>query len=215
MRLLLIRHGQTIDNVRGELGTVIPGPPLTDLGHAQAEALPAALAEERIEAIYTSVMQRTQLTARPLSRATGVPTTVIEGIHEISAGEYEARADREAIHAYLATIFSWWESLEGRLPGGESGAEFSERYTRAIDTIASRHSGTVAVVSHGAAIRTWASWIAHNVDAEFSRAHDLANTGVVALEGSPAAGWVVTEWAGEPVGGPQWDDRLAADPIGH
>ena len=44
MRLLLIRHGQTPNNILGALDTGRPGAGLTELGREQARAIPAALA---------------------------------------------------------------------------------------------------------------------------------------------------------------------------
>jgi probable phosphoglycerate mutase len=214
MRLLFIRHGQTIDNVNGALGTVIPGPPLTALGRQQSEAVPAAVADEKIDAIYASVMLRTQLTAAPLGRVLELGVEVIDGIQEIDAGQLEGRSDKDSMSAYLGTIFSWWVDSDARIPGGESGTEFFARFDSAIATIADRHEGTVAVVSHGAAIRTWTARASENLDAEFTRTHELGNTGVVAVEGSPATGWVTVEWTGSPVGGAQLADATAPDPTG-
>lgn len=65
MRLLLVRHGQTPSNVEFLLDTAVPGPGLTALGERQAAALPEALADEDIEALYVSTLVRTQLTAAP------------------------------------------------------------------------------------------------------------------------------------------------------
>ncbi len=215
MRLLLIRHGQTIDNVHGALGTVVPGPGLTELGAAQAAAIPAALAGEAIDAVVVSTMTRTQQTAAPLAAALGLEPRIVDGLQEIDAGDLEGRSDEEAIRLYMGTIFSWWSSFDGRIPGGENGAEFSERYTAAIAEVYAEHpDGTVAVVSHGAAIRTWGCWSAQNLDAEFSRTHVLENTGVVTLEGSPDGGWVATHWEGTPVGGVALEDASAPDPTG-
>jgi probable phosphoglycerate mutase len=213
MRLLLIRHGQTIDNVRGALGTVIPGPGLTELGHTQAAAVPAALAGESIDAIVVSTMLRTHLTAAPLAEALGLEPIVTDGLQEIDAGSLAGRSDSEAIHGYMGTIFSWWTDFEARIPGGENGAEFHERYDAALNAVSEQYAdGTVAVFSHGAAIRTWASWSSRNLDAEFSRAHLLENTGVVTLEGSASTGWVTTHWQGTPVGGIELEDATAPDP---
>src|SRR3954449_4252924 len=87
MRLLLIRHGQTPANVRGELDTAAPGPALTELGREQAAAVPEALASERIDGIYASRLVRTQQTAAPLARVRGeMHRVVLPGIHEIEAG---------------------------------------------------------------------------------------------------------------------------------
>jgi broad specificity phosphatase PhoE len=214
MRLLLIRHGQTIDNVNGELGTVIPGPVLTELGEEQAAAIPGALAGETIEAIYVSNMQRTALTAAPLAEALGLEVPILDGLREISAGQFEARSDKDSVHAYMGTILSWWQDSSARVPGGESGDEFFARFTDAIGKATKGHDGTVAVFSHGAAIRTWASATSRNIDEAFSRAHDLPNTAMIVLEGSPSDGWTATHWNGEPVGGEALDDPTAIDPTG-
>ncbi|RFA16600.1 hypothetical protein B7R22_03785 [Subtercola boreus] len=213
MRLLLIRHGQTLDNVNGAIGAVVPGPGLTELGQKQAAAIPAALSGERLAAIYVSTMKRTHETARPLANERGLEVRQVEGLEEITSGDLEQRSDEEAITIYMSTVFSWWTSLDGRIPGGEDGHEFYRRYTGAIAGIAAEHpDSTVAVFSHGAAIRAWSSYAAANIDPDFSRTHPLHNTAVVVLEGSPTDGWNVTYWAGEPIGGAQLEDVLAPDP---
>jgi broad specificity phosphatase PhoE len=212
MRILLIRHGQTIDNVNGELGTLVPGPELTDLGRRQAAAIPDALASEPIEAVYVSTMQRTRLTAEPLARTRGLDIHELDGLREITAGELEGQSDETAIRTYMGTIFSWWNDFGGRIPGGEDGNEFYARFTGAIERIAAEHDGTVAVFSHGAAIRTWSCWSSQNLDQQFSKTHPLENTAVVVVEGSPAEGWTATYWAGEPIGGAELEDVTAPDP---
>ena len=213
MRLLLIRHAQSTDNVLGVLGTDIPGPELTDLGREQAAAIPGALSAESIDAIYVSTMQRTGMTAAPLAAERGLPIEVLDGLEEITAGDFEGHSDKDAVRAYMGTIISWWQASDARIPGGESGDEFFARFTAAIDT-AVRGQSTVAVFSHGASIRTWASAISRNIDEAFSRTHDLPNTAMIVLEGSPTDGWIATHWDGEPVGGADLDDPLAVDPTG-
>jgi len=215
MRLLLIRHGQTPDNVLGELGTTVPGPGLTDLGREQAAALPAALAGEGIGALAVSTLVRTQLTAAPLAAALGLEPTVLDGLREVEAGELELRSDHEAVDAYLGTVLRWVDGdLDARVPGAEDGHVFFRRYDTAVETALAGGEAVVALVSHGAAIRGWAGRRATNVDASFVRDHQLANTGVVVLEGDPEAGWNVVEWAGTAVGGALLDDPAASDPTG-
>ncbi|MGN6780504.1 MAG: histidine phosphatase family protein, partial [Marmoricola sp.] len=63
MRLLLLRHGETHANVSGELDTAAPGEDLTPLGQAQAEAAATVLADRDIDAVFVSVLVRTQQTA--------------------------------------------------------------------------------------------------------------------------------------------------------
>ena len=216
MRLLLIRHGQTPANVRGEIATARPGPGLTPLGLQQAASLPGALSEERIDGIYVSPLRRTAETAAPLSRALGIEPRIVEGLEEIEAGDLEDASDLPSIKAYVRTVFSWTlGKLDARLPGSIDGHEFFGRFDGAIASIAKAHpDGTAAVVSHGAAIRVWAGTRAKNIDTTGMRDRHLDNTGVVVLTGSPEAGWWAESWEGEPIGGERFDDPTSRDPLG-
>ncbi|MEO5319485.1 histidine phosphatase family protein [Arthrobacter sp. CC3] len=220
MRLLLIRHGQTPGNVLGQLDTAHPGPGLTELGERQAEALSRALVNEPIQALYASTLIRTQITAAPLARLQGLEAEVIEGIHEIEAGSLEKQTDHESHKRYLGTIFSWADGdLDRRMPAGPSGRDFFDRYDAAIAQVAQRANGlgdssSVAVVSHGAAIRVWAGLRAANIEPDFAVRHVLDNTGIVALEGDPDTGWELIHWDDSPVGGLALADPTAEDPTG-
>lgn len=198
MRLLLVRHAQTPSNVAFLLDTATPGPGLTALGEQQAAALPEALADENIEALYASTLIRTQLTAAPLAAARGLDVIVRDGIREISAGDLEMLdGHSEAGRLYMETIFAWSAGDTAlRMPGGESGAEALARYDAVVAEAVRGGAGTVALVSHGAAIRMWTAARAHNVEVGFAAARPLDNTGVVILEGSPDDGWKALSWAG-------------------
>ncbi|MFI7406120.1 histidine phosphatase family protein [Streptomyces sp. NPDC049541] len=198
MRLLLIRHGQTPSNVGFLLDTAVPGPGLTALGEQQAAALPEALADEDIEALYASTLVRTQLTAAPLAAARGLDVLVRDGIRELTAGDLEMLpGDTEQGALYMKTVFAWAAGdTELRMPGGESGAEALARYDAVVAEAARSGAATVAMVSHGAAIRMWTAARADNVDVPFAAARPLDNTGVVILEGSPTDGWKALSWAG-------------------
>ncbi|MFF9277271.1 histidine phosphatase family protein [Streptomyces griseosporeus] len=201
MRLLLVRHGETPSNVGHLLDTAVPGPGLTALGEHQAAALPDALADEDIRAVFASPLARARLTAAPLAAARGLRVLVRDGIREVSAGDLEMLpGDSEGARLYMTTVFAWAKGETGlRIPGGESGEEVLARYDAVVAEAAALGAGTVVLVSHGAAIRMWTAARARNVDVPFAAAHPLRNTGVVALEGSPAAGWTALTWAGEAV----------------
>ncbi|MFI8230615.1 histidine phosphatase family protein [Streptomyces sp. NPDC085900] len=198
MRLLLIRHGQTPSNVEALLDTAVPGAALTELGEQQAAALPEALGDEDIEALYVSTLVRTRLTAAPLAAARGLEPLVRDGIREVSAGDLEMLpGDSEHGLLYMKTVFAWAAGeTELRMPGGESGTEALARYDAVVAEAAASGAGTVAMVSHGAAIRMWTAARADNVDVPFAAAHPLRNTGVVILDGSPRDGWKALSWAG-------------------
>ncbi|GAA3559480.1 histidine phosphatase family protein [Microlunatus spumicola] len=215
MRLLLIRHGQTPANVRGALDTAFPGLGLTDLGQAQAAAVPAALADEQVVAVYASPLVRTQLTAAPLAAARGVTAEVRPGLEEVSAGALEMREDPEGIQGYVDALAAWMAGdLDHAMPGGPDGHAFWRRYDDAIAALAERHPGeTVAVFSHGAAIRVWSALAAH-LSVERAAELSIANTGMATLEGDRESGWHLERWHADPLGGHDLLDVAAQDVTG-
>lgn len=203
MRLLLIRHGEISSNVAGLLDTDEPGPGLTDLGHAQAHALPAALRSESIDVLYASTLVRTQQTAAPLAASLGLDVQIRAGLREVRAGALELRGDDASVRLYLETTFAWSAGdLDVRMPGGESGTEVFTRYDAVIDEVAATGARTAAIVSHGAVIRSWSAARARNITSGLAAGSPLANTGTVLLEGSPRDGWHALAWEGRALGGP-------------
>lgn len=205
MRLLLIRHGQTPSNVGGILDAGYPGPGLTSLGRAQALAVPGALQHETIQGLHVSRLLRTHETAAPLAAALEMSPRLTEGLEEIVAGDFEMRRDEAAVEAYQQNQARWsGGELDGSLPGGETGHAFLGRYTRALRHIAGLYAedATVVVVSHGAAIRVFAS-LAGQLGASTRRDRPLYNTGMVTLTGHPDAGWELEDWVSTPIGGTQ------------
>jgi broad specificity phosphatase PhoE len=215
MRLFLIRHGQTPANVLGQLDTAHPGPGLTQRGVEQAARIPDALSGEPIDALFASTLVRTQLTASPLADDRRLDVEVRKGLHEIEAGDLEMRSDYPSVRRYLETVFAWGSGqLDVAMPGGPTGHDFFGRYNSDLRDIADSGASSVAVVSHGAAIRVWVAAHAGNVAASFAGENDLDNTGVVVVEGSFDDGWTLTRWADQPIGGAELADATAADPTG-
>ncbi|HEY9565854.1 MAG TPA: histidine phosphatase family protein [Nocardioides sp.] len=216
MRLLLIRHGQTPNNVLGALDTGFPGAGLTALGQAQARAVPNALDGEEIAGVYASRLVRTQLTGTPLAQSRGLEVVVQPGLEEISAGHVEMRSDRDAVRTYVKCISNWLVGdLDLRMPGGTSGHEFFAGYDTAVRSIIQAHgpNDTVALFSHGAAIRAFAA-LASELDPAQAKDLHIMNTGMAVLEGDPSDGWELTTWHHEPLGGHDLDDESAHDVTG-
>ena len=215
MRLILIRHGQTPSNVLGALDTAHPGPGLTDLGLAQAQALVGSLAGEKIDTMHISTLLRTKITAEPLAESKNLELHTGYGLHEIEAGDLEMRTDHAAVRTYLETLLAWGAGeLDARVPGGADGHEFFGRFDADIEEIAGSGADTAAIVSHGAAIRMWVANRSVGFPKDFSTKNPLENTGIVVLEGNTRDGWHLKTWEGSPVGGPELADRDAEDPMG-
>lgn len=188
MRLILIRHGETQNNVDHLLDTAFPGAPLTENGHAQAATLPERLAGEPIEAVYASKLTRAQETAAPLAAARELEVRVLEGVQEIAAGVEELSASWEN---YVNELNTWSPTnMDSKLEGGETAREFMARFTGAVATLAGYDC--VAVVTHGAAMRVWS--LAQDPAFGFENAPPLQNTKWIVLNGSNSSGWSIESW---------------------
>ncbi|MCC6496622.1 MAG: histidine phosphatase family protein [Propionibacteriaceae bacterium] len=192
MRLILVRHGRTSSNVGFLLDTAAPGADLDETGLSQAQELVDRLADQPIDAVYTSTLVRTQQTARPLARARGLELEILAGLREVSAGEDELSPDSAR---YITTLLKWHEGdLAARIPGGESATEFFERFDDAIGRIAADGHAAAMAVSHGAALRVWASARVPGFAEALDNGH-LNNTGLVVIDGAPGD-WSLVELDG-------------------
>lgn len=188
MRLLLTRHGRTASNVAALLDTAPPGPELDPIGRVQAAALAERVAGQRVGAVYTSDLLRAVQTGLPAVRTFGVPHRELPQLREVGAGEDEMSPD---LQRYLTALRSWGEGDHGvRIPGGEDGAEFLERFGAGIRRIAEGGHETALVVSHGGAIRTWAGFVMPEVHVALG-ARGLPNTTVIVVDGDPDSGWTL------------------------
>lgn len=193
MRLILVRHGETSSNVGLLLDTGVPGADLNQDGRVQAESLVSRLAGQSIDAIYASTLVRTQQTAAPLALARGLEVGIHPGLREISAGDAEMTSDASA---YIDTLMRWHAGdLSARVPGGENAQEFFARYDAAIDEISEAGHQSAVVVSHGAALRVWASARIPGFVEIIGNGH-FGNTGMIVADGSPQSGWRYIDAAG-------------------
>src|SRR5690606_1818216 len=111
------------------------------------------------------------------------------------------------------TVHSWvLGDLGVRMPGGETGSEFLERYDADVERIVAGGGETVLLVSHGAAIRTWVSSRVADAASRPEAVLPLHNTGLITVEGHPSTGWRLLDWHSDPVGGSYLEDDDAADP---
>lgn len=150
--LLLIRHGHN-----GAVGQWLAGwragVHLSDEGREQARRLVDRLRGVRIDAIYTSPLDRTRETAAPLASDRGLEVREIPEIGEFRMGEF----DGQRFDA-LETDARWrrFNAVRSvvRPPGGELMLELQSRMVGALLEIADRHAGgSVVVFSHADPIR--------------------------------------------------------------
>ena len=150
---MLVRHGQTPTT-----GSVLPGRApglhLAEAGVAQAQAVAERVAGlPRVDAVYTSPLERTRETARAIARARGLKVAVDRGLLECDFGDWTGRSLKELRRLpEWATVQRYPSGF--RFPGGESFPEMQLRISTALARLVERHLGGVVVaVSHADPIK--------------------------------------------------------------
>ncbi|MET9328787.1 histidine phosphatase family protein [Tsukamurella sp. NPDC003166] len=198
--LHLVRHGQTTANVARILDTRPPGAPLTPEGVNQARAFGAARPDAAPAVLLSSVARRAQQTAGHIAEVWSVSTAVVDGVHEVQAGDLEGLNDEDSIAVFQDVVKRWYSGEStAAMPGGESADDLLARYLPAVDAIRTEHlpHGDAYLVSHGAAIRL-AGFRLSGVDGAYAHKHHLPNTGEIVLRPVGEAGWELVSWADAP-----------------
>ena len=161
--LILVRHGESVANAQGLLLGRTDAE-LTELGRAQAAAVPALLTQPVLE-VRTSPLARARDTAELLGL--GAPITVDERWVEVDYGEFEC----QPLSGIPAEVWQRWQRDRGFRPeGGESLAEVDERIRSACVELfaeggaARRRDGDVVVVSHVTPIKAAVAWALGTLD---------------------------------------------------
>jgi probable phosphoglycerate mutase len=153
-RVLLVRHGATNLSAEDRFSGWV-GVDLSEEGRAQARALAARLAGERIAAIWCSPLSRAIETATIIGEPHGLTPSQHPGLAEISHGHWEGltRAEAEALHP---EEYAAWEADPFTFAprDGETGLAVLARALPVIRDLVVTHAGEqVLVVSHKATLR--------------------------------------------------------------
>ncbi len=149
MRLILVRHGETLWNETHKFQG-FSDIELSSKGKSQAQSLAESLKDETLEAIYTSPLIRAQQTAEQIARYHKCPVILDEGLKELNQGQLEGLTVEELRQGYPEFLRRWIQEPESaNLPEGESLGELQRRAWAAIERILRKHpEGTVVVVGH-------------------------------------------------------------------
>jgi len=151
MELLLIRHGLPVrvENTDGAPAD----PPLSVEGRDQAERVARWLADEPIDALYTSPLRRAKETAAPLERLRGLTARVEPGVIEFDHQE----SSYVPLEELKATDYeAWRDQMRGYVEG--DAAHFRGAVVDALERIIGEHPGErVVVTCHGGVINAWTS----------------------------------------------------------
>jgi probable phosphoglycerate mutase len=192
-RLVAIRHGETAWNrdTRIQGHTDIP---LSDHGHWQARQMAHALADEGIQAIYTSDLIRAAQTAQALVEVLQVPLVANTGLRERHFGRFEGLTHDDIMVRHPEEGRRWRQREPGYAPaGGEVLQDFYERVVGAAAALARQHMGqTIALVAHGGVLDCLYRAATH-VGLETPRSWQISNASINRLlwvdAGFSLVGW--------------------------
>ena len=118
MRLIVVRHGETFYNMEDRL-TGQADIPLSPLGERQAERVGVYLADEKLDGIVSSDLQRALITAQAIAAHHGLTVQEDPDIREIALGNWEGMLSSEVALLepelmakwrthLLAVCSDWW-----------------------------------------------------------------------------------------------------------
>lgn len=151
--VLLIRHGMT-DAVGRRIVGWTPGVLLNAAGLRQVDLLSRKLQPVKLDAVFSSPLERAALTAQGIAAAHGLVVTERDGLGEVRFGDWTGKTLEE-----LESDERWrrWNAIRscGRAPNGESMLDTQQRMFQELEHARERFpDGTVALVSHADAIRS-------------------------------------------------------------
>jgi broad specificity phosphatase PhoE len=147
MKLILIRHGETLWNKEGRVqGT--SDIELSDIGTNQAGLLASSLKNQHIEAIYSSPLKRALQTAQIINEFHSLHINTYKELMEMDQGIFEGLSFKELMNDKKDFLKKWIADPAGvKMPKGESLTELQDRAWRIVEHIISQGKNAL-VVSH-------------------------------------------------------------------
>jgi broad specificity phosphatase PhoE len=157
VELVLVRHALPV-RIDGSPTGGPADPGLADRGMLQAERVPAALALDQVDAVYSSPAKRSLQTSAPLAAALGLEVIVDAGLAEFDSAD----TSYVPIEELRTAGDPRWERLSrGELySDGVDPVEFRARVVAAVERIAAAHPGGEAVLfTHAGVINAYAGHV--------------------------------------------------------
>lgn len=181
-RIYLIRHAEAEGNlyrrVHGWYDSLV-----TDNGYRQISALRGRFDNIPIDAVYSSDLFRTMTTAEAIYASHGLELHTRPDLREIGVGVWEDVPWGELAHRDSEMLYEFnHSSPKFQVEGSEDFGHVQKRMLNAIRDIAETHpEHTVAVFSHGTAIRCLQAAIRGLKPGEMDGLGHSDNTGVTCL----------------------------------
>jgi probable phosphomutase (TIGR03848 family) len=150
--LYLVRHGVT-DHTGHRLSGWMEDVHLSEKGREQADAVAVMLAGIRFKAVYSSPIDRTVETARPIAARHDLGVRVRRNLGEVDYGTWTNRSFRSLARTKLWTTVQRYPS-GARFPHGETLREVQTRAVTEMEKLVAQHpKQAICCVSHADVIR--------------------------------------------------------------
>jgi probable phosphoglycerate mutase len=193
-RIFAIRHGETAWNVDSRIQGHLDIP-LNEVGLWQAGRLAQALAEESLDAVYSSDLSRAWQTAQAIAGAADCPLTPDRGLRERGFGQFEGLTYAEIETRWPEDSLRWRKrDPDWAPPGGESLNRMRERVLSTATDLARQHlGGQIVLVAHGGVLDMLYR-LATGQGLQAPRAWQLGNAAINRLLWTPE-GFTLVGWA--------------------
>ncbi len=186
-KFYLIRHGETdwnrLKRVQGSIDI-----PLNSLGQEQANKLFRWFRDRQVDAIYASDLSRAYNTALSLAMNYRLGVKTYAELRERSYGLIEGKSIDQFTLTHSEQINDWLELDKYEI---EPLTNVKQRVFSKIEEILQRHHGeSIAIVSHGGAIKAYLTMITHGEIG--SGKIKIDNTSVTEIEYSNGTYRIVT-----------------------
>ena len=150
--LYFVRHGVT-DHTGHRLSGWMEDVHLSEKGREHADAVAVMLAGIRCKAVYSSPIDRTVETARPIAARHDLGVKVRRNLGEVDYGTWTNRSFRSLARTKLWTTVQRYPS-GARFPHGETLREVQTRAVTEVDKLVAQHpKQAICCVSHADVIR--------------------------------------------------------------
>jgi probable phosphomutase (TIGR03848 family) len=150
--LYLVRHGVT-DHTGHRLSGWMEDVHLSEKGREQADAVAVLLAGIRFKAVYSSPIDRTVETARPIAARHDLGVKMRRNLGEVDYGTWTNRSVRSLARTKLWTTVQRYPS-GARFPHGETLREVQTRAVTEMEKLVAQHpKQAICCVSHADVIR--------------------------------------------------------------
>ncbi len=196
-RIVAVRHGETAWNVDTRIQGMLDIP-LNERGRWQADRLAKALADQEIDAVYSSDLGRAAETANATAKLFGLPVIQHPGLRERRFGKFEGKTFAEITEEWPEDAMRWRKRDPHFAPeGAETLVEFRKRISETLSEIALKHPGEhIMVVAHGGVLDVIYR-MATGLELQAPRTWQLGNAAINRLlwssEGLTLVGWSDTQ----------------------